>query len=341
MKKKAIMISVLSAVLLSACKSRYIVGKDIRIDDLTEFYYTRSNINFNASYQRYHFFAEEGKHMFFHETRKRENQYGPTTEKDTVLTGTFELTDEEWTAFFDLLKDGTVIKRTEHTDAGGSGPWMYLYWKNDRSKIQEYEFASYEMQLSFESFCEDLAQRDQAASPQISAEGWYVYPAPEELNSLTEEEKYNACRISQDVLDTLSDDALVRAAAEYPLLSELYEYSDPEQPVGFFPDDCTAYGEILKRKDPAQILLKGIANLPSYGRQDTFIRDSLGLIILFDKRLDGGFTREELNGIAEMTTSAVIADTEEAYDLEYDFIREVTFKDRTKACAVWYADGRP
>jgi hypothetical protein len=37
----------------------------------------------------------------------------------------------------------------------------------------------------------------------------------------------------------------------------------------------------------------------------------------------------------------MIADTEEASDLEYDFIREVTFKDKTTAAAVWFVDGRP
>ena len=344
MKKKAIMISVLSAVLLSACKSKYIVGKDIRIDDLTEFYYTYSNINYNAFYQRYHFYVEDGKHLFFHETRERENDYGPATEKDTTLTGTFELTDEEWTAFFDLLKDGTVRNRSEHTESGDSGPWMYLYWKKDRSKIQEFEFASYQIQQSFKSYCEDLAQRDYVPSEEIDAGGWYIYPAvtaSEEWDSYSEEEKLRACRIKQDVLDALSDDALVRAVAEYPMLEELYEYDDPEYVMEFFPDDCSAYNEILKRDDPAHIMLNGIGKLPSYGEKDGFIRDSLGLIILFDKRMDRSFTREELTGIADMTSSGMIADTEEASDLEYDFIREVTFKDKTTAAAVWFADGRP
>lgn len=344
MKKKIMIIGALSGVLLSGCKSEYIVGKDIKINDLTEFYYTYSNINFNAFYQRYHFFVEDGKHMFFHETRERENDYGPATEKDTTLTGAFELTDEEWTAFFDLLKDGTVIKRTEHTGSGDSGPWMYLYWKNDKSKIQEFDFASYETQQSFKSYCEELAQRDFVPSSDIDAAGWYIYPAvtgTEEWDSYTEEEKLRACRIKQDVLDALSDDALVRAVAEYPMLGELYEYDDPEYVLAFFPDDCTAYGEILKRDDPARILLEGIKKLPAYGEQDGFIRDSLGLIILFDKRMDQHFTREELTGIADMTFSAMIVENEEAYDLEYDFIREVTCKDKTKAAAVWFADGRP
>ena len=344
MKKKTIIVGTLAGILLSGCKSEYIVGKDIKADDLTEFYYTYSNINFNAFYQRYHFFVENGKHMFFHETRERENDYGPTTEKDTTLTGTFELTDEECNAFFDFLKDGTVIKRKSDTGSGDSGPWMYLYWKNDKSEMQEFEFASYGIQQSFKSFCEDLAQRDYVPSVNIDAEGWYVYPAvtaSKEWDSYSEEEKLRACRIKQDVLGTLSDDALVRAVAEYPLLEELYEYDDPEYVMEFFPDDCSAYYEILKRDDPAHILLEGIGKLPSYGERDGFIRDSLGLIILFDERLDKGFTREELTGIADMTSSGMIADTEDAYDLEYDFIREVTFKDKTKAAAVWFADGRP
>ncbi len=344
MKKKTIIISALAGILLSGCKSEYIVGKDIKADDLTEFYYTYSNINYNAFYQRYHFFEENGKHMFFHETRERENDYGPATEKDTTLTGTFELTDEEWTAFFDLLKDGTVIKRTEQTGSGDSGPWMYLYWKNDKSEIQEFQFASYAVQESFKSFCEQLAQRDYVPSREVDAEGWYVYPAvtaSEEWDNYSEDEKVRACRIKQTVLDELSDDALVRAVAEYPLLDELYEYDDPEYVVEFFPDDCSAYYEILKRDDPAHILLKGISKLPSYGEQDGFVKDSLGLIILFDNRLDKSFTREELTGIADMTSSAMIVDEDEAYNLEYDFIREVTFKDKTKALAVWFADGRP
>ena len=70
-----------------------VVGEDIQIGDITEFYYTYENINYNAFYQRYRFYTEDGKHLFFHETRERKDDYGPATEKDTTLTGTAELTD--------------------------------------------------------------------------------------------------------------------------------------------------------------------------------------------------------------------------------------------------------
>ncbi len=141
-------------------KSGKTVGKDIRIGDVSEFYYTFSNINYNAFYQRYRFFTEDGKYFFFHETRERKNDYGPTTEKDITKTGTVELSADQWSAFFDLLSGGTVTKRSESAASGGSGPWLYLYWSGDRSKIQEYRFDSLEKRSAFESFCEELAGED-------------------------------------------------------------------------------------------------------------------------------------------------------------------------------------
>ena len=96
--------------------------------------------------------------MFFHETRQVEDGYGPATEKDTVKSGTIELSDEQWEEFFDFLKEGTVRKREESLEDGDSGPWFYLYWKGDRSEYQEFSFASYEKRLAFEAFCEQLAE---------------------------------------------------------------------------------------------------------------------------------------------------------------------------------------
>ena len=51
-------------------KKGYTVGKNIGIDDIAEFYFTRSTSVYPPHYQRYRFFMEDGKHMFFHETRE-------------------------------------------------------------------------------------------------------------------------------------------------------------------------------------------------------------------------------------------------------------------------------
>ena len=50
-----------------------IVGTDIGLDEITDFYYTEENINYDAYYQRYRFYVEDGKHLFFHETRERKD----------------------------------------------------------------------------------------------------------------------------------------------------------------------------------------------------------------------------------------------------------------------------
>ena len=129
------------------------VGKDILMEDITDFYYTEENINFNAHYQRYRFYVENGKYMFFHETRDRAGDYGWCTEEDTTAIGTLELTGEQWSAFYDLVCGGTVTARKDNADAGDSGPWYYLYWKNDGDKYQVYAFDSYDTEKKFVEYC--------------------------------------------------------------------------------------------------------------------------------------------------------------------------------------------
>ncbi len=123
---------------VSLLSKEYVVGTDIAMDDINDFYYTEENINYDAYYQRYRFYVEDGKHLFFNETRERKGDYGPCTEEDTTQVGTIELTDDQWMQFCDLVNGGTVRAREESTDTGDSGPWLYLYWVNDESKYQKF-----------------------------------------------------------------------------------------------------------------------------------------------------------------------------------------------------------
>ncbi len=153
-----------AALALFACENNgaadeKTVGKDILSDDIAEFVYTYSNINYNAFYQRYRFFEEDGKHMFFHETRERKNDYGPTTEEDTVSSGAFELTDEQWNDFYSAICQGTVKKRNDSAESGDSGPWIYIYIKNEGLQ-KEYSFDSSAAETDFENLCKSLAQNE-------------------------------------------------------------------------------------------------------------------------------------------------------------------------------------
>ena len=131
-----------------------IVGRDIEQEDITEFYYTVSTSTCPAFYQRYRFYVEDGKYRMFHETRKGEAW--PLTEKYTTRKGTVKLSEEQWNAFYDYLKDGRVTARSENLNDGDSGPSMYLYWPGDRGDYQEFAFSEYGMRIGFEEFCESL-----------------------------------------------------------------------------------------------------------------------------------------------------------------------------------------
>ena len=127
--------------------------------DFRDFYYTKENLNYNAFYQRYRVYEEEGRHMFFHETRQVVDDYGPATEEHTTLKGCFELTDEEWEEFLALLSEGSACPRSEHTETGSSGPWLYLYLKEGDPGGYEFSFSSYGALKDFEAWCTDLAEQ--------------------------------------------------------------------------------------------------------------------------------------------------------------------------------------
>ncbi|SEL02600.1 hypothetical protein SAMN04487770_10564 [Butyrivibrio sp. ob235] len=140
-------------------KDSMIVGEDISEDEINKFYYTIENINYDAYYLRYLFYVEDGKHMFFFEERERKDDYGPTTEEDTIAEAEFELSDDEWSDFVETIKGGLVKARDDNPEDGGSGPWTYLYWSEDEDKYQEYAFKSQGARKEFETLCEVLAEK--------------------------------------------------------------------------------------------------------------------------------------------------------------------------------------
>ena len=140
-------------------KMNTITDMHIPVEDITDFYYTYENINYNAFYQRYRFYREDGAYMFHHETREKPEDYGWTTEEDITASGTFALSEQEWKDVMALLENGKVTKREDSLSDGSSGPWMYIYWKHDKSIYQKYAFSSGADRLAFENYCSALAER--------------------------------------------------------------------------------------------------------------------------------------------------------------------------------------
>ncbi len=135
-------------------KKEWIVGKDIKSQDLTDFYYTLSSSTNPPVFQRYRFYPGDGKHYFYHE--KREGDHWPLDESDITVSGEIELSEEQWNRVFELLSEGRVREREDSLESGGSGPWLYLYWLNDKGKINQFEFESAEKKVAFEELCRQL-----------------------------------------------------------------------------------------------------------------------------------------------------------------------------------------
>lgn len=133
------------------------VGKQIKAEDITEFYYTEDSSTDPPFFQRYVVRVQDGKHLFYHE--KREGDHWPLYEEDITVSGTLEMSDEQWDRFFGLIEGSTVKNREEVIEDGGSGPWLFLYWNGDKGKFQEFTFQSYGKLLEYEAFCEELKQQ--------------------------------------------------------------------------------------------------------------------------------------------------------------------------------------
>ena len=151
----ACLLALLLCLLASCARAEAVVGKDVAIEDITDFYYTYETPYAVSVYQRYRFYVEDGRKLLFHESRQ--GGAWPQTEEDTVCTGTVVLTEDDWSAFFECLRGGTVDRRSDDALSGDDGPWTYLYWTGDGGEVQEYAFPSAKSRLAFEALCSRLA----------------------------------------------------------------------------------------------------------------------------------------------------------------------------------------
>ena len=168
----AVLLVLLLCGIAVCAQAEYVVGTDIAGKDITDFYYTLSASTYPPVYQRYRFCRENGKKLFYHESRQGGGW--PQTEEDIVASGTRELTEKEWSAFVSCLRGGTVTGRSDEVIDGDEGPWMYLYWTGDEGTIQEFRFASPAEENEFIELCSGLAQNHILTYFRFSRGGYMV-----------------------------------------------------------------------------------------------------------------------------------------------------------------------
>ena len=135
-------------------KKERVVGNDISLNSITDFYYTHSTSTNPPTYHRYRFYVDEGTYKFYHE--KREGDAWPLTESYITQSGTIDLTNEQWNEFLNYLNNGIVNKRNPKLETESTILSLYIYWNGDKGKYQVFSFESLNEKNAFLEYCENL-----------------------------------------------------------------------------------------------------------------------------------------------------------------------------------------
>ena len=76
---------------------------------------------------------------------------------------------------------------------------------------------------------------------------------------------YEACKIPESVLESLSTEAVIQAFFDYPFISEIYAFNSMLEGFNSMTNKNSAYAEILKRDDAASILVERYVNYNAVG----------------------------------------------------------------------------
>ena len=163
-KLKIILICVIASVILVGIvftlifgiggNRKMIVGKDVKIADITEFFYTCSSSSYPPSFFRYHFSIEDDKYMYHYE--KREGKSWPLSEENITDSVSVELSHEDWEKFFDCLDGGILTKRSENISDGGKSKDIFMYCKGELSNYQEFSFETHSKEKVFDELCKSF-----------------------------------------------------------------------------------------------------------------------------------------------------------------------------------------
>lgn len=119
--------------------------------------------------------------------------------------------------------------------------------------------------------------------------GYFEYPikaGDSEWGLLGGAGRLEACRIPEDQLEAMSDEQLVQAIADFPMLSEVLMAAIMEYGVANLSDQSDAYKELLTRKNGKSALISKIKALEEKEDKTTdeiVIEEVFQLILLHEK----------------------------------------------------------
>lgn len=124
----------------------------------------------------------------------------------------------------------------------------------------------------------------------------------------TVEDKIEACRIPQNVLNSMTDEQLVQAVLDFPFLCDVFLYSSTEEGVQNLEEICDAYAELLRRDNAKEILMNSVNNRASLqtinlSAEEEVKNEALAALIVYQEELHDDLSVEEMEEITKISTT--------------------------------------
>ena len=106
-----------------------------------------------------------------------------------------------------------------------------------------------------ENSYENVARERYVYPLTIESPNWFSYSVPE---------KHELLKIDEQSLKQMGDSALVEAIADYPYLGDVSLMGTMEEGLKAFANDCSAYAELITRKNYQKIFTQNAGKLIEY-----------------------------------------------------------------------------
>ncbi len=133
------------------------------------------------------------------------------------------------------------------------------------------------------------------------------------------EEKVAVCRIPDNILVDMTDEQLLQAVLDYPLIYDIFVYDDIETGVRNIEDICDAYAELLQRDTALDTLMASVHERKEFGipvtAEEEIENDIVASLVLFQDEFQNKLTMEEMEDVASLSC---MIDVNDVYEVEED-----------------------
>lgn len=164
--------------------------------------------------------------------------------------------------------------------------------------------------MAFSSPQSDAEPYTEEPQPAIVTEA-YEYPVtpkdPEWAELGSTQARIKACRIPQEVLESMTEEQLVQAVLDFPFKAELFVYSYIETGVKSMEKNCDAYAELLRRGTAKDALLVKAAQLqkrPVTTAKEEIENEMIASLILYQEQVEQELTPLEVSQVRGLAMMA-------------------------------------